>query len=67
MTYAPQDADQHDDVPGKGMAFINAFDTAGNLIGRVASKVPSALPGGLAVPPRGSRAGARVYVGYGLN
>ena len=50
MTYAPQDADQHDDVPSKGHGFINAFDTADSLIRRVASKVPSAFPGGSCRP-----------------
>src|SRR5216117_3520210 len=38
VTYALQDALKHDDVPGKGHGFVNAFDTAGKLLRRVASQ-----------------------------
>src|SRR3989454_647226 len=38
VTYALQDADKHDDVPGEGHGFVDAFDTAGNLVRRGASK-----------------------------
>jgi len=51
VTYALQDADKHDDVPGVGHGFINAFDTAGNLIRRVASKGRLNSPWGLALAP----------------
>ena len=51
VTYALQDADQHDDVPGEGHGFVNAFDTAGNLIRRVASKGQLNSPWGLALAP----------------
>ncbi len=53
VTYALQDADKEDDVPGEGHGFINAFDTAGNLLGRVASKGPLNSPWGLALAPDG--------------
>src|SRR5262249_11937531 len=31
VTYALQDATAHDDVPGEGHGYVNAFDTAGHL------------------------------------
>src|SRR5881628_3115683 len=51
VTYALQDADKHDDVPGEGRGFVNAFDTAGNLLRRVASKGQLNSPWGLALAP----------------
>ena len=51
VTYALQDADRHDDVPGEGHGFVNAFGTAGNLIRRVASKGRLNSPWGLALAP----------------
>src|SRR5438094_1981001 len=51
VTYALQDADKHDDVPGEGHGFVNAFDTAGNLLRRVASKGLLNSPWGLALAP----------------
>jgi uncharacterized protein (TIGR03118 family) len=51
VTYALQDAHQHDDVPGMGHGFINAFDTSGNLVRRVASGGILNSPWGLALAP----------------
>ena len=51
VTYALQDPDMHDDVPGEGHGFVNAFDTAGNLLRRVASKGQLNSPWGLALAP----------------
>jgi len=51
VTYALQDEDKHDDVPGQGHGFVNAFDPAGVLIGRVASKGQLDSPWGLALAP----------------
>jgi len=51
VTYALQDAAKHDDVPGEGHGFVNAFDTAGNLLRRVASKGQLNSPWGLALAP----------------
>lgn len=51
VTYALQDEDKHDDVPGEGHGFINAFDTAGNLIRHVASRGQLNSPWGLALAP----------------
>jgi len=33
VTYAKQDADAEDDVPGAGLGFVAAFDTSGKLLG----------------------------------
>jgi uncharacterized protein (TIGR03118 family) len=51
VTYALQDADKHDDVAGQGHGFVDAFDTAGNLLRRVASKGQLNSPWGLALAP----------------
>jgi uncharacterized protein (TIGR03118 family) len=51
VTYALQDADAHDDVPGEGHGFVDAFDTNGNLISRVASGDDLNSPWGLALAP----------------
>jgi uncharacterized protein (TIGR03118 family) len=51
VTYALQDADAHDDVAGEGHGFVNAFDTNGNLIRRVASRDNLNSPWGLALAP----------------
>src|SRR5881409_576091 len=51
VTYALQDADQHDDVAGEGHGFVNAFDTDGHLLRRVASRGRLNSPWGLAVAP----------------
>src|SRR5207245_4909473 len=37
VTYAKQDADQHDDVAGQGHGFVDMFSTTGTLLGRVAT------------------------------
>ena len=51
VTYALQDADKMDDVPGEGHGYVDAFDTSGNLLTRVASKGPLNSPWGLALAP----------------
>jgi uncharacterized protein (TIGR03118 family) len=51
VTYALQDEDKEDDVPGEGHGFVDAFDTAGKLIRRVASKGQLNSPWGLALAP----------------
>jgi uncharacterized protein (TIGR03118 family) len=51
VTYALQDADKRDDVPGEGHGFVNAFDTVGTLIRRVVSKGQLNSPWGLALAP----------------
>jgi uncharacterized protein (TIGR03118 family) len=51
VTYALQDEDAHDDVAGVGHGYIDAYDTAGNLLRRVTSKGPLNSPWGLALSP----------------
>src|SRR5256884_504755 len=51
VTYALQDADQEDDVAGVGHGFVDAFDTQGNLVRRVASRGRLNSPWGLAIAP----------------
>jgi uncharacterized protein (TIGR03118 family) len=38
VTYAKQDAAHHDDVAGNGNGFVDAFDTDGHLLKRLASR-----------------------------
>src|SRR2546422_11224017 len=58
VTYALQDADKHDDVAGVGHGFVNAFDTEGNLLRRVASTGRLNSPWGLAGAPPAFRTGS---------
>src|ERR1051326_1469286 len=51
VTYALQDADKHDDVAGPGNGYVDAYDTSGNLIRRVASAGELNSPWGLALAP----------------
>ena len=51
VTYALQDEDKVDDVPGMGHGFINAFDLSGTLVRRVASGGILNSPWGLALAP----------------
>jgi uncharacterized protein (TIGR03118 family) len=51
VTYALQDADQHDDVSGPGNGFVDAFDADGNLALRVATQGDLNSPWGLALAP----------------
>ena len=51
VTYALQDADAHDDVPGEGHGYINMFDTEGTFLKRVTEKGQLNSPWGLALAP----------------
>jgi uncharacterized protein (TIGR03118 family) len=51
VTYAKQDADAEDDLHGQGLGFVDAFDLAGNLQGRVAQHGQLNAPWGLALAP----------------
>jgi uncharacterized protein (TIGR03118 family) len=53
VTYAKQDADQHDDVSGPGNGFVNVFDTNGNLMRRFASQGVLNSPWGVVLAPPG--------------
>jgi len=49
VTYALQDEDQEDDVAGPGNGYVDAYDTSGNLIRRVASAGELNSPWGLGI------------------
>ena len=52
VTFAKQDADAHDDVGGAGLGAVDAFDTAGRLVRRVAAVGgPLNAPWGMALAP----------------
>ncbi len=53
VTYAKQDANKEDDVPGPGNGYVDVFDTSGNLVKRFASNGALDSPWGLAVAPAG--------------
>ena len=48
---AKQDADAKDEIPGQGKGFVDAYDTAGNLLSRVAQHGQLNAPWGLALAP----------------
>ena len=53
VTYAKQDADRQDEIAGHGLGYVDAYDTAGHLLGRVASGGDLDAPWGLAWAPAG--------------
>jgi uncharacterized protein (TIGR03118 family) len=53
VTYAKQDEEAEDDVAGPGNGFVDAFDTAGNLLRRFAARGPLNSPWGIAFAPQG--------------
>jgi uncharacterized protein (TIGR03118 family) len=53
VTFALQDADKHDDVPGPGHGFVDVFDTNGSLLQRLITQGSLNSPWGLAVAPSG--------------
>ena len=53
VTYAKQDPDKHDDVPGPGHGFVSVFDTSGHFIKRLISRGRLNSPWGPALAPQG--------------
>jgi uncharacterized protein (TIGR03118 family) len=52
VAYAKQDEDEPDEeVAGQGLGFVDRYDTAGNLLGRVATHGQLNAPWGLALAP----------------
>jgi uncharacterized protein (TIGR03118 family) len=51
VTFAKQDANRQDDVPGVGFGFVDVFDSNGFLIRRVATRGSLNAPWGLALAP----------------
>jgi uncharacterized protein (TIGR03118 family) len=52
VTYALQDEDAEDDVKGAGHGFVDAYDTDGKLLFRIASRGKLDSPWGLAIAPK---------------
>jgi uncharacterized protein (TIGR03118 family) len=64
VTYAKQDADAEDDVPGPGNGYVNEFDLDGVLIRRFASQGTLNAPWGIALAPAGFGAfGGQLLIG----
>ena len=64
VTFAKQDADKEDDVPGQGLGFVSVFDTDGNFIARIGTHGRLNAPWGLALAPAGfGRFGGDLLVG----
>src|SRR5262249_55768668 len=51
VSYAKQDADQHDDVAGRGHGFIDIFETNGHFDGRLVSRGGLNSPWGMVLAP----------------
>jgi uncharacterized protein (TIGR03118 family) len=51
VTYAQQNGNRSDDIPGAGHGFIDIYDTEGRLLTRFASQGPLNSPWGLALAP----------------
>jgi uncharacterized protein (TIGR03118 family) len=51
VAYAKQDEAAEDEIAGQGQGFVDAFDTSGNLLGRVATHGQLNAPWGLAQAP----------------
>ena len=51
VAFAKQDDDAEDEVAGQGLGFVDVFDTAGNLVARVAQRGQLNAPWGLALAP----------------
>jgi uncharacterized protein (TIGR03118 family) len=52
VTYAMQDADAEDDVPGAGLGFVDVYDTSGHLLKRLVSGGALNAPWGVALAPK---------------
>jgi uncharacterized protein (TIGR03118 family) len=64
VTFAKQDADAHDELHGQGLGIVDAFDTAGTLLTRVAQHGQLNAPWGLALAPASfGRFGGDLLVG----
>jgi uncharacterized protein (TIGR03118 family) len=64
VSYAKQDEAAEDEVAGQGLGFVDVFDTAGNLLTRVAQHGQLNAPWGLALAPASfGRFGGDLLVG----
>jgi uncharacterized protein (TIGR03118 family) len=53
VAYAKQDEDAEEEIAGEGLGFVDAFDTNGNFVARVASQGDLNAPWGMALAPAG--------------
>jgi uncharacterized protein (TIGR03118 family) len=53
VSYAMQDAAQHDEATGAGLGYVDIFDFSGNLVSRFASAGVLNAPWGMAIAPAG--------------
>ncbi|HEX8441522.1 TIGR03118 family protein [Archangium sp.] len=64
VTYAKQNATRDEAVTGKGLGYVNIFDTNGRLIRRLASRSKLNAPWGLALAPASfGKFGGKLLVG----
>jgi uncharacterized protein (TIGR03118 family) len=64
VAYARQDEEGEDEVAGQGLGLVDAYDLAGNLLGRVAQHGQLDAPWGLAIAPASfGRFGGDLLVG----
>jgi uncharacterized protein (TIGR03118 family) len=64
VTYAQQDTQMHDDVPGPGNGFVDVFDTSRHFLRRLATRGRLNSPWGLALAPLGfGKFGGNLLVG----
>jgi uncharacterized protein (TIGR03118 family) len=67
VTYALQDADKEDEIPGAGKGYVDAFDLTGHLLGHVGSAGVLNAPWGIAqaTPNFGAFAGDLLIGNFG--
>lgn len=64
VTYAMQDSNKEDDVPGKHLGYVNVFDASGKLLRRLVSGQQLNAPWGIALAPQGfGKFGGRLLIG----
>jgi uncharacterized protein (TIGR03118 family) len=67
VTYAQQDAEQHDDVAGAGNGFVDVFDGSGSLLTRLVARGALNSPWGMQMAPAtfGKFSGALLVGNFG--
>jgi uncharacterized protein (TIGR03118 family) len=67
VTFAKQDADKHDDVPGSGHGFVDVFNFQGHMLQRLVSRNRLNSPWGVALAPAnfGGFSGALLVGNFG--
>lgn len=67
VTYAKQDADQHDEVAGAGLGYVDVYDTNGQLVKSLIAQGALNAPWGVALAPDdfGTLSGALLIGNFG--